>query len=107
MSEHHRSLDRALTRAAESFEAACLATIQADTYWHLPPVDLYTEPLLPLAARENQITIPDACATGCAYGGCGSSGYQGCGGCCHCRGGCVVAWENQELAPFLWNGDPA
>jgi hypothetical protein len=97
VSEHHRSLDRALT---------VLATVQTDHWWALP-VDLFQEPELPLAHRDNQVTIPDACASSCAYGGCRQTGFQGCGGCCYCRGGCVVAWENEQMAPFLWNGDPA
>lgn len=105
MSDHHRSLDRALARARET--PSTRLSVLDDPFWQLPTLDLYAEPLLPIAARENHVTIPDLCATACAYGGCGSTGYQGCGGCCHCRGGCVVAWENEQTAPFLWNGDPA
>jgi hypothetical protein len=44
------------------------------------------------------------CDGWCRYGDCG---WRQCGGCCGCLGGCQVAHENQQIAPFLWEGDYA
>lgn len=87
--------------------ASVLQDLLADPFWQLIDTGPFAEPMLPIAERNNDVTLPDLCANSCAYGTCGSSGYQACGGCCGCRGGCVVQWENQQMAPFVWNGDQA
>jgi hypothetical protein len=56
-----------------------------------------------------------ACEKTCAYGECGVSGLPGeaCGGCCGCRGGCVVEHEEQMVeaqrgdAPTVWDSSVA
>lgn len=50
---------------------------------------------LPFGGDSTGLPIPEhkPCLEQCEYGSCGRSGYQGCGGCCSCLGGCQIAYE--------------
>lgn len=79
-------------------------TTEYEKAW-LPVLDPWGEPSLPIAVREGPL---NPCGQSCAYGTCNAPRtYYGCGGCCHCLGGCQVEYENQQTAPHTWTGDNA
>jgi hypothetical protein len=77
----------------------------------------YDEQFTPVPSRdyERRCAIIDLngpilkCDPICLYGECtlNMSDPYGCGGCCGCRGGCQVDYENWQTAPFTWEGDNA
>lgn len=73
-----------------------------------PPVFVYDRlaALVDIRPFDNDL---NPCAERCAYGACtpNMSDPCGCGGCCGCLGGCEVEHDNQQIAPFLWEGDYA
>lgn len=76
----------------------------------LPRLQPWAEPPIPIADREGPLNPCEhviGTRRGCAYGMCNGSGAYGCGGCCGCLGGCLVAYENEQTAPHVWTGDPA
>lgn len=77
--------------------------IQIKTTYIVPPVFKYGRYCALVEIRPFELRVPE-CEGWCQYGDC--DGRQ-CGGCCGCLGGCQVAWENQQIAPFLWEGDYA
>ena len=66
----------------------------------VPPVFMY-ERHAPIANLNDPIP---KCGSVCLYG---STRMDMCGGCCACLGACQVEYENQQIAPFLWEGDYA
>lgn len=71
----------------------------------------YYDPIVPpvfqferhASISEMNDPIPK-CGSKCLYG---ADLMDMCGGCCACLGGCQVEHENQQVAPYLWEGDYA
>lgn len=88
------------------YDEACLR-LPAVMPWVVPPVFRLDRlaALVDIHPFDNDL---NPCVKQCAYGECSAPGsYRGCGGCCGCLHGCQVEYENQQIAPFLWEGDYA